>query len=56
MTVIADYANLYETVIRPRRHGPLRRAGVLTVWMGLFLVRPRLALAIWRERVIVSRG
>ncbi|HEX2801728.1 MAG TPA: hypothetical protein VHN73_06670 [Phenylobacterium sp.] len=50
MTVIADYANLYETVIRPRRHGPLRRAGVLSVWMGLFLVRPRLALAIWRER------
>lgn len=56
MTVIADYANLYETVIRPRRQGSLRRAGVLTVWMGLFLVRPRLALAIWRERVIVSRG
>jgi hypothetical protein len=49
MSVIADYAQLYETEIRPRRRG-LRYLGVLAVWAALFLVRPRLALAIWRER------
>jgi hypothetical protein len=49
MSVIADYAHLYETEIRPRRRG-LRYLGVLLVWGVLFLVRPRLALAIWRER------
>ncbi len=49
MTVIADYATLYETVIRPRRRH-LRRLTVLAVWLGLFLVRPELALQIWRER------
>ena len=49
MTVIADYANLYETEIRPRRRR-LHYLGVLAVWSALFLVRPRLALAIWRER------
>lgn len=53
MSVIADYANLYETEIRPRRHirrmGGLRYLGVLLVWGALFLVRPGLALAIWRE-------
>ena len=55
MSVIADYANLYETQIRPRR--PVRRQGrgprylgVLLVWAALFVVRPRLALSIWRER------
>ena len=54
MSVIADYANLYETEIRPRRRllrkAGLRYLGVLLVWSALFLVRPRLALAIWRER------
>jgi hypothetical protein len=45
----ADYANLYELEIRPRRRR-LGYAAVLAVWAGLFLVRPRLALAIWRER------
>ena len=54
MSVIADYANLYETEIRPRRRrlgpGSLRYLGVLLVWGALFLARPRLALAIWRER------
>ena len=50
MSVIADYAHLYETEIRPRRRG-LRYLGVLAVWLGLFMVRPRLALSIWRERV-----
>jgi hypothetical protein len=49
MSVIADYAHLYETEIRSRRRG-LRYLGVLVVWAGLFLVRPRLALSIWRER------
>ena len=49
MTVIADYANLYETEIRPRRRG-LRYLGVLSVWLALFLVRPGLALTLWRER------
>jgi hypothetical protein len=55
MSVIADYANLYETEFRPRR--PIRqlRRGfrylcVLAVWAALFLVRPRLALSIWREK------
>jgi len=47
MSVIADYATLYETKIRPRRHGA-RYIWVLAVWAALFLVRPRLALAIWR--------
>ena len=50
MTVVADYAQLYEARIRPRRRG-LKRLVVLAVWAALFLIRPRLALAIWRERV-----
>ena len=50
MSVIADYANLYETEIRPRRQNGVRYLAVLCVWAALFLVRPRLALAIWRER------
>jgi hypothetical protein len=49
MSVIADYAQLYETEIRPRRRS-LRYLGVLAVWGALFLLRPGLALAIWRER------
>ena len=55
MSVIADYASLYETQIRPRR--PIRRLRrglrylvVLLVWGALFVVRPGLALSIWRER------
>ena len=44
----ADYANLYELEFRPRRRA--RRALVLAVWAALFLVRPKLAMAIWRER------
>jgi hypothetical protein len=49
VSAIADYATLYETQIRRRRRG-LRYIWVLSVWIALFLVRPRLALAIWRER------
>ncbi|WP_374470102.1 hypothetical protein [Phenylobacterium sp.] len=48
MTVVADYAALYELEIRPRRR--LVRALAHLVWAGLFLVRPKLALEIWRER------
>jgi len=45
-----DYANLYEVEYRPRGRQRLRNALALTVWGGLFLMRPRLALEIWRER------
>jgi hypothetical protein len=48
-----DYAALFETDIRPRRRS-LRYAGVLAVWAGLFLVRPGLAMEIWRERAPIS--
>ena len=48
MTVVADYAALYELEIRPRRR--VKRALAHVVWAGLFLVRPNLALEIWRER------
>ena len=52
MTVCADYAELFETEIRPRRRaaGRLRRTAAYVVWAGLFAVRPGLALQIWRER------
>jgi hypothetical protein len=49
MTIVADYAALYENEFRRRRYN-LRYIWVLAVWAALFLVRPRLALAIWRER------
>jgi hypothetical protein len=49
MSLALDYANLFEADVRPRRRG-LRYAGVLAVWAGLFLVRPSLAMEIWRER------
>jgi hypothetical protein len=48
MTTTLDYAHLFETQFRPRRR--LRRTLALVMWAGLFLVRPRLALSIWRER------
>lgn len=41
-----DYASLFETEYRPRRR--LRRVVARLVWAGFFLVRPRLALEIWR--------
>lgn len=43
-----DYANLFETEFRPRVR--LRRAAARVLWTGLLVVRPRLALRIWRER------
>jgi hypothetical protein len=48
MTACADYARLYELEFRPRRR--LRRACARLVLAALFLVRPKLALEIWRER------
>ena len=46
MSVIADYAHLYESEIRPRRErrrGSLRYLCVLAVWAGgLYLLRPEL--------------
>jgi hypothetical protein len=48
-----DYASLFELEIRPRRRAQaciFGRAAAVLVWGGLFLVRPRLARAIWRER------
>jgi hypothetical protein len=44
MTIALDYAQSFEA---HRRRPP--RPLVLAVWSALFLVRPRLALAIWRE-------
>jgi hypothetical protein len=48
MTIACDYATLFELEIRPRRRAT--RLAALGLWAGLFLVRPKLALAIWRER------
>jgi hypothetical protein len=48
MTTACDYANLFELEIRPRRRGV--RLAAIAVWTGLFLIRPQLALSIWRER------
>ena len=42
-----DYAKLFETEFRPRRR--FRRALARVMWAGLFLVRPRLALDMWRR-------
>ena len=44
MTAV-DYASLYEIQIRPRR-----RLLARVVWVGLFLIRPKLAISVWRER------
>jgi hypothetical protein len=46
----ADYAIVYELDIRPWRRRQARRAVALVLLGGLFLVRPRLAMEIWRER------
>ena len=43
-----DYAQVFEAEYRPSRR--LRRAAARLLLAGLFLVRPRLALAIWRQR------
>ena len=46
----ADYAIVYELDVRNWRRRRARRAAARLVLAGLFLVRPRLALAIWRGR------
>jgi len=52
MTACADYALLFETEIRPRRRlaRRVRKLAAYALWGGLFLIRPRLALQILRER------
>ena len=52
MTICADYAEVFEREIRPRRRAAsrARRAAACALWAGLFLIRPRLALQILRER------
>ena len=52
MTICADYAEVFETEIRPRRRAVsrARRVAAYAVWAGLFIVRPRLAVQILRER------
>lgn len=52
MTICADYAEVFEREIRPRRRaaGRARRAAAYALWTALFLIRPRLALQILRER------
>ena len=51
MTLAIDYANAFEQT-RPARRvkAALRYAAVLAVWSGLLLIRPRLALRLFRER------
>jgi len=48
MTIACDYANLFELEVRPRRRAMRLAAHVILA--GFFLVRPKLAMAIWRER------
>lgn len=39
-----------QVAAKPRLLGAIRYAGVLAVWFGLLLIRPRLAIGIFRER------
>lgn len=41
---------LYRRSLADRLFGAVRYAGVLTVWLALFAVRPGLALDIFRNR------
>jgi hypothetical protein len=52
MTICADYAEVFETEIRPHRRVTrrARRVAAYALWAGLFIIRPRLALEILRER------
>jgi len=52
MTATVDYASFYELQVRPRRARQLRRLLAHALLAGLLLVRPRLALQIWRERAL----
>jgi hypothetical protein len=57
MTTCIDYAEVFEQQFRPRRAlaNRVRYAGVLAVWAGLFVVRPRLAVKILKERRSAAR-
>ncbi|MEO8115867.1 MAG: hypothetical protein ABI655_15870 [Phenylobacterium sp.] len=48
MTLAID--TTFPILERARILGSIRYAGVLAVWGGLFLIRPQLALSIFRER------
>lgn len=52
MTACADYAEVFEREIRPRRRpaSRIRRTAAWALWCGLLLVRPRLAMRILQER------
>ncbi|MDB5451863.1 MAG: hypothetical protein JWO33_441 [Caulobacteraceae bacterium] len=51
MTATIDYATAYPHGLpRHRLAGAIRYALVLAVWLGLFALRPRLAIRIFRER------
>lgn len=43
-----DYAHIYETQYRPGAR--LRRYAARVAWVGLFMIRPRLALDVLAER------
>jgi hypothetical protein len=57
MTLAVDYAAAFELEIRRRQSlaGRVRYAGVLMVWALVFLVRPGLAIQIWRETRVCTR-
>ena len=50
MTAVAVPPACFEIGLAQRLAGAARYAGVLAVWLGLFAVRPRLAMEIMRER------
>ena len=50
MTACADYAEVFESDIRPRRRNRARRIAAWALWCGLLLIRPKLALQILGER------
>lgn len=52
MSACADYAEVFEQDIRPRRRvsSRMRRAAAWALWCGMLLIQPRLALQILRER------
>jgi hypothetical protein len=49
MQLVLD-AECFDLTPRRRLAPSVRYAGVLAVWCALFLIRPRLALQIYRER------
>jgi hypothetical protein len=52
MSACADYAEVFETEIRPRRRpsSRLRRGAAWMLWCCLLMIRPGLAMQILRER------